>query len=223
MMDQTITDRIEAMLRVDIATGILSPSEKLRVEQLKARYDAGTSPIREALSRLIAQGLVELESNKGFRVPGLSRDDLYDIAVTRAGIEQAAVTRAIALGDDDWEASVIAQLHHYRLASRRYAADRDEDSIRRWELAHDELHRAIVSSCDAPRLLAFQEQLLVQHARYRRIVLPKADDVGSIVREHEELVEVILSRDVAAAMTLVERHMMITFDVLEKQRFWHVT
>lgn len=221
MNELTITDRIEATLREEIATGVLSPSEKLRVEHLKQRYDAGTSPIREALSRLISDGLVELESNKGFRVAGLSREDLYDIAVTRAGVEQAAVTRAIALGGDDWETAIVGQLHRYRLASRRVELSADQESIRKWELVHNDLHRAIVSACDAPRLLAVQERLLVQHGRYRRGI-PGQLDIGVFVREHEVLVEIVLSRDTQAAVKSIEQHMMITFDVLEKERFWDV-
>lgn len=218
--DATVTDRIEAALRREIAIGALSPSERLRVDRLKLRYDAGTSPIREALSRLLADGLVQLESNKGFRVSGLSREDLYDIAITRAGIEQAAVRRAMELGDDDWEASVIAALHRYRLASRRFHANSDEEAVHKWEVVHDDLHRAIVSACDAPRLLAFQERLLVQHGRYRRLGLPGVVDVDAYVREHEELVDAVLSRDEKRALRRIEEHMMLTFDVLEKHGFW---
>ena len=219
-MDETITDRVETALRADIATGRFSPRSKLRVEQLKDLYSVGASPIREALSRLLAEGLVQIEVNKGFRVPGLSRIDLYDLAITRAGVERAALKRSIERGGDDWESGIVASLHRYKLASRRFAENSGDDEIRVWELAHDDLHRSMVAACDATRLLVYQEKLLVQHARYRRLVLPPSVGVDNIVREHEQLVDVILSRDLDGALTLIDRHMMITVDVLDRRGFW---
>src|SRR5262245_1055433 len=69
---QTLTEQVLDRLRDDIVSGRLAASEKLRVQDLSERYGVGASPLREALSRLTADGLVENESNRGFRVAPMS-------------------------------------------------------------------------------------------------------------------------------------------------------
>jgi DNA-binding GntR family transcriptional regulator len=75
-MSEHSVEGIQQLLRADIVRGVFAPDQPLRMEALKARFDSGFSPIREALSRLLAEGLVVLEPNRGFRVSGLSREDL---------------------------------------------------------------------------------------------------------------------------------------------------
>ena len=88
--DAAVTLNASALsqIRSDIIACRLMPNERLRVEALRERYSMGTSPIREALMRLEAEGLVELEQNKGFRVSEVSRANLLDLMRTRVEIEQ---------------------------------------------------------------------------------------------------------------------------------------
>ena len=67
-----VSGDIFASLRADIINGSLKPGARLRFIELQARYGIGTSPIREALSRLAADRLVIQEVNRGFRVPPVS-------------------------------------------------------------------------------------------------------------------------------------------------------
>ncbi|MBT9447223.1 MAG: GntR family transcriptional regulator, partial [Hyphomonadaceae bacterium] len=85
---------LEARVRAEIIRGAFPPAARLRMEELKARFEVGFSPIREALSRLIGEGLVEFEPNRGFRVAPLSREDLLDIALARVAVETAALKRS---------------------------------------------------------------------------------------------------------------------------------
>jgi len=64
----TLASSVYDRLRGDILSGSLPPGEKLRTEALRSRYEVGNSPIREALNRLSADGLVTREDQKGFRV-----------------------------------------------------------------------------------------------------------------------------------------------------------
>src|SRR5882757_10965376 len=91
----TYIEAVQQRLREDIVSGKLAPWEKLRVSELKSRYAMGSSPLREALSRLVGEGLVTFEGNKGFRVRGLSREDLADIAYMRTAVETFAIRTAI--------------------------------------------------------------------------------------------------------------------------------
>lgn len=209
---------IESEMRDDIVRGRIAPESWLRLEDLKARFDVGFSPIREALSRLSAEGLVSLEPNRGFRVAGLSREDLGDIAVVRCAVETNALRRSIEQGDHDWEVGIIAAMHLYRRKSER--AFEGEAELQAWENAHEALHAALISACGSPRLLELQKRLQDQHLRYRRlIVIPQlSPDVH--VEEHERLVALTLDRKVEEAVVAIQRHMMITVDALEKAQFW---
>jgi DNA-binding GntR family transcriptional regulator len=209
---------IESEMRDDIVRGRIAPSSWLRMEELKARFDVGFSPIREALARLSAKGLVELEPNRGFRVPDLSRDDLYDIAVTRCAVESAALRRSIELGGHDWEGGIVAAMHRYRRKSER--AFESEADLKDWEEAHEALHAALISSCGSPRLIAMQKLLQDQHMRYRRVIVIPQLSADVHVEEHERLVALVLDRRVEEAVTAIERHMMITVDALDRARFW---
>jgi len=214
-------ESLDQAIRRDIMHGVLAPASRLRMDDLKARFDVGLSPIREALSRLVGEGLVEFEANRGFRVSPLSKADLADVAVTRCAVEVAALRLSIAQGDEQWEANLIAAMHLYR--RRAPTAFDSAEALTAWEAAHDALHAALIGACESTRLLALQRQLQDQHLRYRRlIVIPQvAGDVH--IEEHERLVALALDRNVEAAVAHIERHMMITVDALQRAHFWEST
>jgi DNA-binding GntR family transcriptional regulator len=217
-MGENSVEGIQQSLREDIVRGVFAPDQPLRMEALKSRFDTGFSPIREALSRLLSEGLVVLEPNRGFRVAGLSREDLYDIALARIAVETTALRLAIQNGDEYWEASVVGAMHRYRKLSA--AAFAGESQLVLWEGAHDALHGALIAACGSARLLALQARYQEQHLRYRRlIVIPEVSGDAHCL-EHERLVELALARDAAAAVAAIENHMMITVDALVAAKYW---
>src|SRR5690349_7523744 len=66
-VDSALLERVKG----DIMFGALPPNSKLRVRSLSLRYGVGTSPLREVLSRLVPEGLIEFEQNRGFWVAPL--------------------------------------------------------------------------------------------------------------------------------------------------------
>lgn len=209
---------LEFAIRRDIMEGALPPASRLKMEDLKTRFDAGFSPIREALSKLVGEGLVEFEAKRGFRVAPLTREDLEDIAVARRAVEIEALRLSMLNGDDRWEAGVVSAMHFYRL--RTATAFDMPENLRAWEEAHDSLHAAMIGACGSPRLLQFQRQLQDQHLRYRRMIVVPEVSNDAHVEEHERLVALVLARDVEGALDHVARHLMITVDALQDSRFW---
>ena len=110
-IEPTVNAQVFRQIRIDIVTCRLMPNERLRVESLRKRYGVGGSPIREALMRLEAEGLVILEQNKGFRVSPASREHLLDLMKTRVEIEGLALRWSIEKGGVDWEANLLAAYH----------------------------------------------------------------------------------------------------------------
>lgn len=105
-------------LRHDIVTGILAPGAKLKIESMCDRYGAGSSPIREALNRLYAEGLVSLHEQRGFRVRTVSVDELQELARTRCLVNEIAVREAILRGDAKWEEGIVLAFHRLMRARK---------------------------------------------------------------------------------------------------------
>src|ERR1700752_1796349 len=85
--DSTLSTRAVALMRADILELRLQPGSRLVLDVLRESYGLGLSPLREALSRLGAEGLVVGEEWRGFRVAPVTEEDLYDITYMRREIE----------------------------------------------------------------------------------------------------------------------------------------
>src|SRR5438552_7594072 len=83
----TKADEIALLIEEAIVSGELEPGSVLRQEQLSAQYAVSRTPVREALRRLAALGLVSFEANRGFRVRTLSREEMWEAFLLRAELE----------------------------------------------------------------------------------------------------------------------------------------
>lgn len=193
-------------LRREILSGSLAPGEKLRIEFLRGTYGFGASGIREALSRLLSDGLVESEAQRGFWVAQISRQDLWDITESRKILEVEALRQAIAHGDMEWETRVVAA--RYMLDRlERTLTEESPDAVKTWEDANRQFHMALISGCPVRRLLRFTEQLYDQSLRYRRrTALRRAFPRSGLSQDHEDIVDATLKRDADRAARLLCAH-----------------
>ena len=113
----TLASTVYEKLREDIASASILPGERLGMDTLRARYDVGGSPLREALNRLVSEGLVTQEDRKGFRVAPVSQEELRELTRARQLIHEVALREAIRNGDVAWEEGIIIAYH--RMNSRR--------------------------------------------------------------------------------------------------------
>ncbi len=208
---QTLNGSVLAKLRSDIIACRLMPNERLRFETLRERYGMGTSPIREALMRLEAEGLVELEQNKGFRVSEVSRENLLDLMKTRVEIETVALRWALEKGDVKWEADLLSAFHRLSRQSKIDPANPDAIS-EAWSREHAELHSALVSSCGSPTLLSIRSRLFEQADRYVALSIMSSGPLRDDVTEHKNLMRAALNREVDKAIELNRIHITRTLD-----------
>ncbi len=202
---RTVASLLVDKLRTDIVAGAFAPGDRLKLADLSLRYGSGISPLREALTRLAATGLVLIEDQKGFRVAPMSRADLLDLTGVRQRLESWALGEAIARGDVEWEARIVSA--HHRLARLSRTAPGDGRALDdTWESLHQDFHRALVSACGSPWLLHFRNVLADQASRYRRLSVAYAEAARDIAAEHAELMAAVLARDTARATALVEAH-----------------
>lgn len=199
-------------IRADIISGALEPGARLGVERLKDLYGVGASTIREALSLLSADALVVVEGQRGFRVSELSADDLQDLSNARLLLESHALRQSIALGDDDWEAAVVAAYHRLSRATQRLR-DGVDGAFDEWETRNREFHEALVSRCNSSWILSMLETLNRHSERYRRVALA-ANTPRDVQSEHTALMDAALARDADRAVSILADHVMTTVDVI---------
>lgn len=210
---RTQSSALVGRVRSDIVAGTLAPGARLKLPDLAERYRAGINPLREALARLTATGLVVLEDQKGFRVSPVSREDLIDLTRVRIDIESLALRRSVANGDVEWESRIVAA-HHRLTRMKLTSADRPRQLSDAWEAMHQEFHLALIASCQSRWLLQFHRQLAEQSARYRRLAIDFTDTKRDIPGEHDDIVRAALARDADRACKLIEAHFARTTDIV---------
>lgn len=204
---QTLTEQVLDRLRDDIVSGKLAASEKLRVQDLSQRYGVGASPLREALSRLTADGLVANESNRGFRVASMSVADFVDVAENRRRIESLALEQSIKAGDDEWEGRLIADYHQLKKFEATHRPNSKlNDAAFEWEQRHRNFHLSLISACPSRWLLHFDWLLVCQFDRYRRLVVLNSRMARAGRLQEQELVEAALARDAKTASQVLCAH-----------------
>ena len=208
----SLTEFAYRQIRADIIAGSLPSGTKLQIDELKARYRLSASPLREALSRLVSQGFVQMENQRGFRVAPMSPDDLADITIARKVIEIAALKRAFELGDDAWEAGILAAYHRLERFVQRMGNAPVENLGEFGEL-HKAFHVALIAACGSPRLLDEQSRLYDQAERYRyRMMAAYLLEIGiGIMDEHRQLMDLVLARKTDEACAMLEHHLGHTY------------
>src|SRR6478609_1917204 len=88
----TKADDIARVLEDEIVGGLIAPDTVLRQETLSERFEVSRTPVREALRRLAALGLVSFEPNRGVRVRSISAEELYEAFLVRAEVATPKMT-----------------------------------------------------------------------------------------------------------------------------------
>lgn len=206
---KTLTDTAYQQLREDIVHGTFHPGDKLRIEHLKRTYDMGATPLREALYRLSADGFVQVQGQRGFRVADMSMEDLQDITELRVMLEGMALAQSVENSDDQWESRVVAAFHHLTKAENQAEPD-----IQEWEVRNREFHLALVSCCHSPWLMRFHEILYDQHKRYRNLARIERGSRRNVHAEHTAICDAALAKDVDALRAANEQHIRATAEVI---------
>jgi len=209
----SLTESAYRNIRADIIAGRFPPGTKLQIDDLKSRYGLSASPLREALARLVSQGFVSAESQRGFRVAAMSPDDLADITLARQVVEVAALKRAIERGDDAWEGAILAAYHRLDRFVARLEGRPLENFTEFGEL-HKAFHIALIAACGSPRLLDEQSRLYDQAERYRQGMMQNFMIIGHgvLMREHKELMDLVLARKTEEALATLHHHLSHTYE-----------
>jgi GntR family carbon starvation induced transcriptional regulator len=210
----TRASAVYEQLRADITHGTLKPDTKLRVTAMSQRYGVGASPLREALSRLSAEGLVTHNEQRGFSVATLDWDDLSTLNKTRLQIESLALSDSIEHRTTKWEDKLVLVLHKLGRTPRSLSKGHYTPNPL-WENLHREFHSGLRACCTSRWLIVFCENLADEAYRFRQLA---AENVFSSRNQHEEhvaLFNAAIHGKKKEALKLLEDHFNRTFSAVQ--------
>ena len=195
-------------LREMILVGDLPAGQKLKIEQLRSMLNVGASPVREALSLLTSDMLVERIDQRGFRAAPASLENFEEILTLRSALEDMALRQSIARATSDWEERLV--LSHHRM-KRVSGTDTFEE-------AHKSFHMTLLSNAGSPMLERYCGQLYDLNIRYRYLAAGGASYQNrDIPAEHEEIFDAAVQGDAEAASVALLSHYRLTGEYLKTQ------
>ena len=209
----SITTQLFDRLRDDVLNGVLQPGQKLKIETLREQYDVGASPVREALSMLTAEGLVQRLDQRGFRVTDVSVSAFEELLRTRCWLEERALRESIDGGSDHWEENVL--LAHHRLTRTPRSDGQSDQSTPDWEKAHRLFHMSLLAACRSQFLIGYCGQLYDLNIRYRNLAGSVAYPSRNVAQEHQNICDAALARDADRAVALLIDHYTSTGEFLK--------
>ena len=222
-LESTKADEIAAVLEGEIVSGELQPGIVLRQESLSERFDVSRTPIREALRRLAALGLVSFEPNRGVRVRTVSRDELHEAFLVRAELESLATELAATrMGEQEHADLDAAEQRFSELTTQLRAAEPGAAGLREltseWVRANHAFHDVIYRAAGAPLV-----EQLAKSAR-RSFSGPAIWAAGERAvdelydrndREHRAIQAALLARSPEGARAIARDHVLHSFRLLE--------
>jgi DNA-binding GntR family transcriptional regulator len=204
---RTLAEKAFGALHEAILTGRLSPGERLPIEELAEVLDMSAMPIREAVRRLDAAGLVENIPHRGARVTELSIEDLKEVYDARLALEPLTVQRAAENFTDEFAAT----------ASERLAALNrlpDDNSPATWA-AHTAFHFALYDAAGSNWFLRLIRPLWETSERYR-LAAPVKRKLATRRGEHELILQACIDHDGERAAVALYDHLAVTANVVAK-------
>jgi DNA-binding GntR family transcriptional regulator len=210
----TLADNIEESLRADILGGRSRPGMRLMFPDLCEKYQVSVGVVREALTRLVDQGLVRVKAHQGYVVTPLSHRELGELTVARMELEALVFRLSVADGDMAWEGNAVAA-HHVLERTPLAESGTPGEVSEAWSRAHAAFHVALLAGCGNRRLLAMALKLREEAELYRRWSVSLGQEPHrDIAGEHRSLLEAAASRDAETAAARLAEHISHTTRVL---------
>ncbi|WP_127070639.1 GntR family transcriptional regulator [Pelagibacterium lentulum] len=192
----TSADVIYDALRDAIIRGELEEGEALRQDTIARMFNVSRIPVREAMQRLEAQGLVISERYKGVVVASLSHEQITEIFQFRALVEPSVIEMAVPL----MSAKSLEQAQYYCDA---FGAETDPE---RWGDLNRHFHNCLYVDCDKPYYLSVIDKTNDLVERYVRLVLYLTQGMRNAVAEHQAILDACVAKKPKQAAELTRQH-----------------
>lgn len=220
-LTSTKADDIARVLEDEIVGGQIAQGTVLRQEQLSERFDVSRTPVREALRRLAALGLVSFEPNRGVRVRTISREELREAFLVRAELEALVTELAVPrFGDAELLALRAAEADFARLTDELLERSRDADARNaltgEWVQANYRFHDVVYAAAAVPFVEAVAKGARRTFLSRWRAGGPEIDELyRQNAREHRAILGAIEARSAEGARALAHEHVLHSCRLLE--------
>jgi GntR family carbon starvation induced transcriptional regulator len=202
--DSSITHRAYVQIRAALISCRLAPGARLNIAQLQREIDVSQAAVREALSRLTAEGLATIERNSGFRAAPIAAEGYRELSAACLTIEAPLLRASIENGDYAWEGALLSSYH---VASRVLSeAATDSIGVDAYVGHREEFHRRLFSACDNQWLLWSWSLLYAQQLRFRHTFSDLARFERGLHDEYREFLNAAIARDADRAIMLWTRN-----------------
>jgi DNA-binding GntR family transcriptional regulator len=195
----TFASMVAERLRDSIVDGTLEPGSQLSEVDLATSYGVSRGPVREAIQRLVQEGLLRSEPHRGVFVPVLTDADVADVYLARAALESAALRLVIGTSTSR---TTYETLDKYVAEMETAASAGDWEAVGRADL---EFHTAMVAATRSQRLQRMFSTL-ISETRLCLAALTDAEGRHDLVTEHRRICDGIRDGDTEQALAALEEH-----------------
>jgi DNA-binding GntR family transcriptional regulator len=205
---RTAQAAVAEMLRSEILSGQISPQTRLLQSEVADRFETSTTPVREALRQLVAEGLLDGDAHRGVTVHEISLDELKEIYEIRLRLEPLAIAATV----ENISAKDISK------AEQLLEQMETEEEPANWTVLNAHFHALMAQAAGRPRLAAILTSLRNLSALYIvRSIQAMPDRIQAGNQEHRELVTAIVDHDVERAQEVELAHLRHTLEIGELQ------
>jgi DNA-binding GntR family transcriptional regulator len=198
----TLWQRVYDHLRTEILEGRLEPGAELGEVALAEQLGVSRGPLREAIGRLAAEGLVTVSPRRGAVVRSLSKEEFLELYQVREALERMAVKLAVPRLTDEQ----LAELATLNEAMEAHAAQNEVESFFEANLA---FHARLLEASGNGKLEELYRQLLGQLGRYRLRSLTLRGNLKRSVSEHKAILRAARRGDAERAAQLMAEHIRV--------------
>ncbi|HET9859886.1 MAG TPA: GntR family transcriptional regulator [Nocardioidaceae bacterium] len=199
---QSLRQQVAHALRAALVAGEMRPGVLYSAPALAEKFGVSATPVREAMLDLASEGLVEAVRNKGFRVTELSDRELDEITQLRMLIEVPTVGEVARLCDEE----LAPRAEALRQSAREIEALAQERDLIRYVEVDRQFHLALLALAGNRHIVEVIGNLRARSRLYGLHQLADRGQLAASAREHEQLVDLVLARDVEGAERLMAQH-----------------
>lgn len=189
-----------ARLKEDIRSNLMPPGYQAPEPEIAERLGMSRTPVREALIRLEAEGLVELIPRRGARVLPIKAEDMKEIYQILTALEPDAAANLAARGPSEEELAPL------REATDEMAEALEAGDLDRWAAADDRFHITLLELHGNKRMQAFVSALFDQAHRARIVTLRLREAPVRSTQEHREILDRLAAGDVEGTRSVFRQH-----------------
>jgi DNA-binding GntR family transcriptional regulator len=196
----TFAAMVGERIRSQVLEGAIAPGSQLNEVELAATFGVSRGPVREAMQRLIQEGLLRSEPHRGVFVPVMTAQDVDDIYLAREALETAAVRRIVgtsraATAYKALDKAVRAMETAERADDWKTVASRDLD-----------FHTALVVAAESPRLERMFTTVISETRLCLGLLTTAYGARDDLVEEHRRICELIREDDIEGALSVLKKH-----------------